>query len=60
MMIELLTHFEINFPKGQQARPESIYYDMAINPSDKVEVLFKRRGGAQKVKFDRSEKKTIS
>lgn len=35
MMIELLTHFEMKFPEGQQARPESICYDMAISPSDK-------------------------
>lgn len=57
MMIELLTHFEMKFPKEQQARPESIYHDTAISPSDKVEVLFKRKGGAQKVKIGWSEKK---
>lgn len=48
MIIELLIHFEMRFPKGQQARRESIYYDMAIISSDKVELLFKRRGDAEK------------
>lgn len=50
MIIELLTHFEMKFPKGQQARPESIYYDMSIIPNDKADVLIKRRVGAEKSK----------
>lgn len=50
MIIELLTHFEMKFLKGQQARPESIYYDMSIIPNDKADVLIKRRVGAEKSK----------
>ncbi len=50
MIIELLTHFEMKFAKGQQARPESIYHDMSIIPNDKADVLIKRRVGAAKSK----------
>lgn len=48
MIIELLTHFEMKFAEGQKGRPGSIYYNMAIMPDEKVDVLFKRRGGAEK------------
>lgn len=48
MIIELLTHFEMKFPEGQKGRPGSIYYNMAIMPNEKVDVLFKRRAGAEK------------
>lgn len=48
MIIELLTHFEMKFAEGQKGRPGSIYYNMAIMPDENVDVLFKRRGGAEK------------
>lgn len=48
LVIELLTHFEIKFPEEQKGRPESTYVNMSILPDEKVKVLFKRRGSAER------------
>ena len=56
MMIELLTHFEMKFPKGQQRQPEPSYDGMGVIPNEKVEVLFKGKGGAEECNWPAGKK----